>query len=51
MLTLVEEEGDKLNIIKEDNLLLEDLNMIDNCLNKNIFMRNMNKSARLSLLT
>jgi hypothetical protein len=46
MITIVEEEGDRLTFIKEDNLLLEDLNMIDNCLNKNIFMRNMNKSAR-----
>jgi hypothetical protein len=41
-----EEGGEKLDIIKEDNNLLEDFTLIDNCLNKNVVMRNLNKSSR-----
>jgi hypothetical protein len=46
-LTKQPDEGlEKLDIIKEDNNLLEDFALIDSCLNKNIFMRNLNKSSR-----
>ncbi len=40
-------ECERINVIKEDNSLLDDFDLIDNCLNKNIFMKNMNRAARL----
>ncbi len=42
----LDEGVEKLDIIKEDNNLLEDFALIDNCFSKNIFMRNLNKSSR-----
>ncbi len=43
---LPEETNEKLDVIKEDNSLLDDFALIDACLNKNVFMRNLNKSSR-----
>ena len=47
MLTKTPEDvGERLDILKENNNLLEDYSLIENCLNKNVFMRNLNKSSK-----
>jgi cGMP-dependent protein kinase 1 len=43
-------ESEVLKILKKSNSSLEDQNLIDKCLQKNLFMRNLEKQARIEVI-